>query len=248
MATRHVRAINVPAAVAQAIRERVAGGEWKPGERLPGNRQLATMFGVSMGSVREAISILSAEGIIRSRAGLGTFITNDPPLPKSPSVAPAVEAKARLYDRSQIEELLEAREILEAQIAGLAASRATPDHIERLNEIVKQMQGGVREPALFSEHDIAFHMEMAEAAGNQVLFDAMVGIRAQLKRDMELSAEVGARHFGDLQFSIDSHKRVVQAIEAGDQDLARSEMESIMSRHHRFVLSLYPSNTPEGEH
>ena len=246
MATRPIRSINVPVAVAQAIRDRVASGEWRPGERLPGNRQLATMFGVSMGSIREAISILSAEGMIRSRAGLGTFITNDPPLPTSPPVAPAVEAKARLYDRAQIEELLEAREILESQIAGLAASRATPDHIKRLTAIVERMQESAREPARYSEHDIAFHMELADAAGNHVLHDAMVRIRAQLKRDMELSAEVGARRFGDLQFSIDSHRRVVQAIEAGDQDLARTEMESIMGRHHRFVLSLYPSDTPEG--
>jgi GntR family transcriptional regulator, transcriptional repressor for pyruvate dehydrogenase complex len=247
MATRPIRSINVPVAVAQAIRDRVAAGEWTPGERLPGNRQLATMFGVSMGSIREAISILSAEGMIRSRAGLGTFITNDPPLPSSPPIAPAVEAKARLYDRDQIEELLEAREILELQIAGLAASRATPLHIERLRAIVEQMQDAVRDPVAFSEHDIAFHMELAEAASNRVLFDAMIQIRSQLKRDMELSAEVGARRYGDLQFSIDSHRRVIQAIETGDQDRARSEMESIMARHHRFVLSLYQSNVAEGE-
>ena len=247
MTTRPIRSINVPVAVAQAIRERVVQGEWKPGERLPGNRQLAALFGVSMGSIREAISILSAEGMIRSRAGLGTFITNDPPLPKSPPVAPAVEAKARLYDRAEIEELLEAREILESQIAGLAASRATQNQIARLNAIVERMQSDVREPDRYSEDDIDFHMTLAEAAGNQVLFEAMATIRAQLKRDMELSAEVGARKYGDLQFSIDSHRRVVEAIEAGDQDQARAEMESIMSRHHRFVLSLYPSDSPQGD-
>ncbi|MDQ2682856.1 MAG: FadR family transcriptional regulator [Chloroflexota bacterium] len=247
MTTRPIRSINVPVAVAQAIRERVAQGEWKPGERMPGNRELASMFGVSMGSVREAISLLSAEGLIRSRAGLGTFVVNDPPLPAAPPVAPAVEAKARLYDRNQIEELLEAREILESQIAGLAASRAMPAHIEKMKAIVERMQTGVREPARFSEHDIEFHMTMAEAAGNRVLFEAMANIRAQLKRDMELSAEVGARRFGDLQFSIDSHRRVVEWIEAGDGDRARAEMESIMSRHHRFVLSLYPSDAGEGE-
>jgi DNA-binding GntR family transcriptional regulator len=75
----------------------------------------------------------------------------------------------------------------------------------------------------------------------------MVNIRAMLKRDMELSAEVGARRYGDLQFSIDSHRRVVEAIEAGDSDLARSEIEDIMGRHHRFVLSLYAESNREGE-
>jgi DNA-binding FadR family transcriptional regulator len=248
MATRQIRSINVPAAVAQAIRERIASGEWVPGERMPGNRELAATFGVSMGSVREAISLLSAEGLVRSRAGLGTFITHDTlDSADMPKVAPAVEAKARLYDRSQIEELLEARGILESQIAGLAASRATPADIERLKEIVGRMQEGVRDPARFSEHDIQFHMALAEAAGNRVLLDSMVNIRTMLKRDMELSAEVGARRYGDLQFSIDSHRRVVEAIEGGDPDRARSEIEDIMGRHHRFVLSLYAGTPTEGE-
>jgi DNA-binding GntR family transcriptional regulator len=61
---------------------------------------------------------------------------------------------------------------------------------------------------------------------------------------MELSAEVGARRHGDLRFSAESHRRVLDAIRAGDAERARAEMFDIMSRHHEFVLSLYASSEP----
>jgi GntR family transcriptional regulator, transcriptional repressor for pyruvate dehydrogenase complex len=233
---RPIRTTNVPGAVAEELRRQIVGGEKKEGDRLPGNRELAAAFGVSLGSVREAISTLSSEGLIETRAGRGTFVARG--VKTKPDGALANPA-TNVLQRKQVEELIEAREILELQLVGLAAQRASESQIERLRAIVERMDRAVSNPARYSEADVEFHLAMAEAAGNRVLYDAMANIRSWLKREMELSAEVGARRHGDLQFSVDSHRRVVDLIEAGDAEGAQAELFDIMGRHHEFVLSLY---------
>jgi GntR family transcriptional repressor for pyruvate dehydrogenase complex len=231
-----IRTQNVPAAVAAALRGRIADGRWAVGERIPGNRELAASYGVSMGSVREAISALISEGLIETRAGSGTYVAPTVRLSK-PSGRHG--DRRELLDRAQVEDLLEAREIMEPQVVALAARRATPGAVARLFAIVDKMQEGVRDPVRYSEADVEFHIALAETARNRVLVDAMANIRTLLRRDMELSAEVGARRQGDLQFSVDSHRRIVEAVARQDPTAARAEMEAIMSRHHQFVLSLY---------
>jgi DNA-binding FadR family transcriptional regulator len=230
-----IRATSVSTAVADELRKEIIGGARNAGEQLPGNRELAARYGVSMGSVREAISMLSAEGLIETRAGRGTYVAAGANLRLPTPVA----GSQRLHERKYIEELIEAREILEMKLVVLAAQRASDDQIAELEGILKRMEEAIHEPALYAEADVQFHLAMAEAAGNRVLSEAMRNIRASLKREMELSAEVGARRHGDLRFSADSHRRVLNAIKAGDPELARSEMFDIMSRHHEFVLSMY---------
>jgi GntR family transcriptional repressor for pyruvate dehydrogenase complex len=228
----------VPEAIAGALRDEILGGNHTPGDRLPGNRELALTFGVSMGSVREAISMLSAEGLIETRAGRGTYVARGIDARASPPESPA------LLERKYVEELIEAREILELQLVALAAQRASAAQVETLGRLVDDMDAAVHNPARYSSADVAFHLALADAAGNRVLSEAMANIRASLKREMELSAEVGARRHGDLQFSADSHRRVLASIVAGDADVARQEMFDIMSRHHEFVIGLYAA--PKG--
>lgn len=233
-----IRTTNVPEAIAGALREQILSGARSPGDQLPGNRDLAVSYGVSMGSVREAISMLSAEGLIETRAGRGTYVA------RGGNAIAAQPAHPAVLERKAVEDLIEAREILEMQLVALAALRATPEQIDNLARIVDRMDAAVHNPARYSSADVAFHLALAEAAGNQVLSDAMANIRASLKREMELSAEVGARRHGDLQFSADSHRRVLEAITSGNQEGARAEMYDIMRRHHGFVMGFYAA--PDG--
>ena len=233
-----IRPVNVPEAVAEQIRQQILRGELRAGDRLPGNRELAAMLGVSMGSIREAISMLSVEGLIEARAGRGTFVAHGSRGAGMPT------GQATLYERKYVEELIEAREILEMQIVELAAQRASDEQLAALDRLLTQLEARVRDPAGYAEADVQFHLTLAQAAGNRVLAAAMANVRAALKREMELSAEVGARRHGDLLFSAESHRRVLEAIRAGDAERARAEMFDIMSRHHEFVLSLYASSAP----
>jgi DNA-binding FadR family transcriptional regulator len=193
-----------------------------------------------MGSVREAISTLSAEGLIETRAGRGTFVARGADGPVSPAMPDAV------LERKYVEELIEAREILELQLVALAAQRASAEQVAQLERLVDEMEAAITNPVRYASVDVAFHLALAEAAGNRVLAEAMANIRGWLKRVMELSAEVGARRHGDLRYSSDSHRRVLAAIVAGDPDTARQEMFDIMSRHHETVLAMYadPAGRP----
>jgi DNA-binding FadR family transcriptional regulator len=179
--------------------------------------------------------MLSAEGLIETRAGRGTYVARE----QASLARPKTSQDGDLHERKYVEELIEARETLEMQLVVLAAQRASDEQLANLEQILSRMEQAVLNPARYSEADVQFHLAMADAAGNRVLSQAMANIRASLKREMELSAEVGARRHGDLRFSADSHRRVLDAIKSGNPELARAEMFDIMSRHHEFVLSMY---------
>jgi DNA-binding FadR family transcriptional regulator len=221
--------------IAAELRTRVAQGVLRAGDQLPSHREIAASFGVSLGSAREAISMLIGDGLVETRAGRGTFVAEARRLPSGVS-APIT--------RKEIEELIEARELLEQQIVVMAAERSSSEQVAALRVALERMQAAASDPAAYPEADVEFHLRLAEAAGNRFLLKAMEDIRSLLRNDMALSAEAGIRRFGDLQFSVDSHRALVDAIDAGDAEDARRLLLDIMSRHHAFVLSLYALVTP----
>lgn len=221
--------------IAGKLRARITDGALRPGDQLPGHRDLAAEFGVSLGSAREAISMLVGDGLIETRAGRGTFVAETSRLPAASWVP---------VTRKEIEELIEAREVIELQIVAMAAERASFEQIEALRAGVERMQAAASDPANYPEADVDFHVTLAEAAGNRVLVKAIKDIRELLRSDMELSAEAAIRRFGNLQFSVDSHRALVDAIEAGEPEAARQVLFDIMSRHHEFVISLYQMAIP----
>lgn len=216
--------------IAAEIRRQVEEGALEPGDQLPGHRDLAVQFEVSMGSVREAISLLVGDGVLEVRAGRGTFVAA-PARFAEPAPAPLT--------RKEIEELIEAREILELQIAELAAERATAGQVARLKEALDGMAAVAADADTWPDRDVDFHLALAAAAGNRYLLQSMVNIRSLLRQDMELAAAAAIHRFGSLEFSVESHRAIVSAVEAGDAALARQSLFAIMSRHHEFVTSLY---------
>lgn len=221
--------------IATELRGQIERGALLPGDQLPGHRELAAQWGVSVGSAREAISMLVGDGLIETRAGRGTYVAEASRLPAGAHVP---------VTRKEIEELIEAREVLELQIVAMAAERASAEQIGRLRACVDRMQAAASDAESYPEADVEFHVTLAEVAGNRFLVKAVQDIRALLRNDMELSAEAGIRRFGNLQFSVDSHRALVDAVEAGDPDGARQVLFEIMGRHHEFVLSLYAMAIP----
>lgn len=177
--------------------------------------------------------MLISAGLVETRAGRGTFVAIDP------------GSHARRSDhgypleRQEVEELVEARELIEVQIAGLAAGRATPAHVVRLRACIEQMEHASASPYDYPDADAGFHLALSEAAGNRYLLRAMSDLRSFLERDMELAAEAAIRRFGDLRVSVDSHRRLVDAIEGGDVERARALATEIVHRNREFVLGLY---------
>ena len=127
---------------------------------------------------------------------------------------PAADARRRRSVARRSEELTEAREVIEVQLAALAAERATPEQVEALRRATERMEAAAANPYEYPEADVEFHLALAEAAGNRYLLQAMVDIRALLRQDMELGAEAAIRRFGDLRPSVESHRRLLEAIGA----------------------------------
>ena len=141
--------------------------------------------------------------------------------------------------RQEVEELTDARRVIEVQLAALAAERATPEQVEALRLATERMEAAAANPYEYPEADVDFHLALAAAAGNRYLLQAMVDIRALLRQDMELGAEAAIRRFGDLRPSVESHRRLLEAIADGDPARAAEVADEIVSRNQKFVLGLY---------
>ena len=226
----------LPKAIAEELRRRIRTGELKPGDRLPGHRELAAGFSVSLGSVREAISMLVSDGLIETRAARGTY------------VAVHERSNAAPTERHEVHELIRARELVESQIAAMAAERARADDVRKLRRCLERMRRVTSDPHAFPEADWEFHATLAQAAGNRFLLAWQRDVHELFRRDLELSAEAAVRRFGDLDFTIDAHAELVDAVEASRALDARAIALELMSRTHEFVLGLYALAPRGGDH
>lgn len=239
VSTKFARRENVPATIAAQLRREIASGALPPGSQLPGHRELAANLSVSVGSVREAISMLISAGLVETRAGRGTFVAIDP------GAGHAQRASdGRPLERQEVQELVEAREVIEVKLAAMAAERGTPAQVARLRACVEQMEIASSSPFDYPDADVEFHLALAEAAGNRYLLRAMLEFRSFLKQDMELGAEAAIRRFGDLRVSVESHRRLVDTIENGDVARAQAIATEIVRRNREFVLGLYALAPP----
>jgi GntR family transcriptional repressor for pyruvate dehydrogenase complex len=158
----------VMAMVARRIEQLVRGGELKAGDRLPPEPDLAQMLRVSRGSLREALKGLMYLGLIKSRAGDGTYIQS--------SLSRMLNQHFQwmiLLDEVKHLEIYELRKIIEPDAAALAAKRATRADIESLEAALDGLAEGRGNPELFHAFDIQFHDAFAQASGNAAIQNTM---------------------------------------------------------------------------
>jgi len=204
--------------IVEQIEESVQRGDLKPGDQLPAERELAEQFGVSRTAVREAVKALREKGLVEAYPGKGTFIT-------SGSSNPMRQSLDRMMRSAQVDatsSLVEVREILEPEIAALAAVRATEENLNSLRQAVAVMDAAKRDPDAYIEADLDFHLELAEAAANPLilsLIDSIVGVlREQRMRIFEVD---GGPDRGQYH-----HKKILEAMEHQDTQGAREAMRA----------------------
>src|SRR6476659_4860653 len=152
------------AAVVSHIRQLIDRGTLGPGARLPAERDLARLVGVSRPTVRAGLRTLAALGVVRSRRGSGTYIPDGPPT----LGADALSFLAALH-KFTVDDVYEERRILEVGAAGLAAERATPDQLATLADEVAGLFASLDDRQVFLVHDIDFHRGVAAASGNPIV-------------------------------------------------------------------------------
>lgn len=203
------------------MREMINRGELRPGDRLPAERELARLLGISRPSLRAGLRSLSAMGVLKSVHGSGTFISDGPPALESEPLS----MLAALHGFTP-GEMFEARRVLEVGLAGLAAERRTVEHLAAISEEVAEMYASVGNPLQYLVHDIRFHRAVAAASQNPILIALMEMVTAVLY-DLRRETIERARDFNE---SLALHRRIYRAIREGDGDEARAAMSEHLLR------------------
>ena len=200
--------------IADQLAELIRGGEFKPGARLPSERELSQQFDVSRASVREALIALEIDGLVDVRVGLGVFV----------NTAPAANAQPAGLAEPGPFEVLSARYLIEGETAALAARDGSARDHARIRETLQLMADEVTASGTGLNADALFHLRMAEASGNGALVHLVHQLwsfrESAMFRKLDEHFDSPERH----QEAIAEHRRVVEAIEKRDADAARSAM------------------------
>jgi len=202
--------------IVQQIEDSILKGTLKPGDQLPAERELAQNFGVSRTAVREAVKALREKGLVEAYSGRGTFITNG----TSNAIRQSLDLMIRIGQHEGSTHLAELRQILEPEIAALAAMRIEEQLLVTMRETVATMDRSLHDPGAYIEADLDFHLALAEAAANPLvlsLLDSIVGLLREQR--MRIFQTDGGPERGQFH-----HKKILAAIEARDPEKARAAM------------------------
>lgn len=197
----------------------IRDGRLRPGDKLPPERELASMLGISRPSVRQALSALGLIGIIESRQGSGTYVAeNLNRLPLEPFIY------RLLLNQGSFDELMEVRQLIEPRVTALAADRATQEGIDGIKRAFERYEAAIKSDGgvdVEAESGMEFHRALAVAAGNSTLVALLDGLRDLIGAAGRLlgSEERGA--------SLGAHRKIYKAVLKHDAAAA----EKLMHEH-----------------
>ncbi|EPR42784.1 GntR domain protein [Desulfovibrio sp. X2] len=213
------------------LQEMIDSGQLSVGDKLPPERTLAERLGVSRNSVREAIRALAEQGVLESRQGDGTYVREQDEAMLRASFEQAFAAQAK-----RLEDVLQFRRMVEPDMAALAAANATEREIEEMKILVFDQQRRQLAGADDTDLDEAFHMLLARASGNEVLAAAMAALA-------DMVAESRSEHLQSPRRrhdSLESHLRIIDAVEKRDATACKRLMEEHLERIEADVLGAAP--------
>jgi GntR family transcriptional regulator, transcriptional repressor for pyruvate dehydrogenase complex len=212
-----VRKSKVPREIVAQIRDMIAIGNLKAGDRLPPERDLAQSFGVGRCALREAVRVLESLGLVDVRPGEGTFLREDEAARTSEQ-----HSFGFLSTLSTQRNLVEVGRLLVPGLAGLAARRATADDLVKLRGVIEAQAAKVERGESGADEDLTFHRLIAEAAGNPVLVQLM----RDLTRALQESRDTSLQHNGHPVRSLRQNRAILAAIESRNPTLAARRMEA----------------------
>src|SRR3954470_7925324 len=200
--------------LAQRLLGLIASGEIEGGAALPSERELVERYGVGRSSVREALRVLESKGLIHQK-GKGRFVAAEPQNPLNTSLQVLLE----LQEVSP-QELFEVRGVLEGETAAFAAVRRTDEGVLAIAEGIDAMAEGLDSAERYIDADLQFHLAIARASRNRIALHMMHAIREILRRSLLSLYEVP----GGPEGSLAHHRRILEAVVAGDAGGARASM------------------------
>lgn len=202
-------------------------GKLKPGSKLPSERELMEKFHVSRSSIREALHSLTMIGLLETYPGAGTFVSKQ----LTGIIAGQLEWSVLLGNRELLE-LMEVREPLEIQAAGLAAERGTSETVQKLRGVIDNFFSEQTGNTNLLDAEMAVHIMVAEISGNQTLLRIVQTLQAMLK-EYRTNHRIG---FYTSPTSNQDYLDILKAVEMNDVEAARSSMTRHLQKSKRKAL------------
>ena len=198
------------------VREMIAGGHLKAGNRLPPERELAQLFGVGRCTLREAVRVLESFGLVEVRAGEGMFLT------EGKSATTQGHFPPQLFSKWPTQlNLFELRTVLETGLADLAARRATASDITQMRGVLAEQAAKVQRGESGADEDATFHELIAEATRNPALVQLMKHLVRSIRETRGPSLQRNGRPARSLQ----QNRAILMALEARNPALAARRMQ-----------------------
>lgn len=222
-------------AVARRLLDHFTSGALEPGTRLPAERQLAAQLGVGRSAVREALAALEILGIVSVRPGSGTYLRGT-----ASELLPQTLSWGFMLGAPRTRELVELRHGLEMQAVRLAVRQASAEQVAELAETLDVMARHRDDFDRFVAADMRFHQLLADAGGNSLLADLLTTVRSLLRVWVERSVH----DTDNTELTLAEHRRIQEAVAAGDEVAALAAMDDHMASASQRLLHTLP---PEGE-
>lgn len=232
-----VKRVRIYEEIVEQLKDFFARGKLKPGDKLPSERDLAEQFNCSRGSVRQALTLLEAQGLLVRKVGEGTYKVSEEDFEVSQLVNLLIPKKGELN------EPLEVRRLIEPTLAGMAAERATPEDITAIEDCLVLQQAKVEADELIISEDNEFHYAIAKATNNGIFVKLVEAINDMLleTRETSLKAEQGG------QRSLKGHRQILDAIKKRDSNAAYRAMQKHLEEVEGLVTSYVEKQYSNGE-
>jgi GntR family transcriptional regulator, transcriptional repressor for pyruvate dehydrogenase complex len=217
---RPITKISISEEIAQQIMDLISNGYLRAGQHLPSERELCKDFGCGRSSLREALRCLSIVGVLNARVGEGTSVAVD----GGKFLGKVVEWRL-ITEKHDIRNLLEVRIALEGISASKAAVLRSKKALAELNSLIREMETAVNDARRFASLDLDFHIALAKAANNALLYDLISMIRGQLVRGLSTVLLLPRA----MTLSHKEHIAIFNAIKRGDAEAARKAMQAHLS-------------------
>lgn len=210
-----------------ALGEAIVSGRFEPGNVLPREPELMAEYQVSRSSLREALKVLAAKGLIEMRQKLGTHVRRQ-------DLWNVFDADVLAWHQRQgrgepmLRDLIELRQVIEPAAARLAAGRATMSDLGALERSVEAMRLGAADAAAYAAADVEFHMAIF-AASHNVLFARLAHMVADFLRiSFQIQQQALNEEDNRVQDDVEGHRRIFDAVNRGDGNAAAEHMLDVV--------------------
>lgn len=216
---------SIVSSVIDRIREALLRRDLKPGDYLPSETELTQTLGVSKSSVREAVKMLQAMGVVEVRRGQGTLVRTHP---GAAFISPMIFQL--ILESGYPEDLVELRLMFEPAFAVMAMQRATDEDLAQIAKALERLEASVRSGTQVAEDDLAFHLAILRATGNRLV----VRIGETIFQLFEPSISISMQHIPER--AVEDHRRIYEALCARDEARLR---EAVLQSYDGWKESLH---------